>query len=49
MAMCDIYVGVCAWVRVCNTKDMLDVLLYMVLETSGTGHVCIYQYQLDNS
>ena len=43
MAMCDICVCVC------DTKDMLDVLLYMVMETSGTGYMCTYQYQLNNS
>jgi len=45
MAMCDIYVCVC----VCDTKGMLDVLLYMVMETSDTGYMCTYQYQLNNS
>ena len=49
MAMCDIYVCVCVRVYVCDTKGMLDVLLYMVLETSDTGHVCIYQYQLNSN
>ena len=45
MAMCDIYVNVC----VCDTKGMLGVLLYMVVETSDTGYMCTYQYQLNNS
>ena len=39
--MCDVYVCVC--VCVCDTEGMLDVLLYMVLETLDTSHVCIYQ------
>jgi len=37
--LCVMYM--CVWV--CDTKGMLDVLLYMVLETPDTGHVCIYQ------
>ena len=51
MAMCDIYMNVCVRVGVCvcDTKGMLDVFVYMVLETSDTGHVCTYQYQLNNS
>ena len=36
-------------VCVCDTKGMLDVLLYMVLGTSDTGHVCIYQHQLNSN
>ena len=45
MAMCDMCVRVC----VCDTNGMLDVLLYMVMETSDTGYMCTYQYQLNNS
>ena len=37
--LCVMYMYVC----VCDTKGMLDVLLYMVLETPDTGLVCIYQ------
>ena len=43
--LCVMYMYVC----VCDTEGMLDVLLYMVLETSDTGHVCIYQYQLNSN
>ena len=47
--LCVIYVCVCAYVCVCDTKGMLDTLLYMVAETSDTGHVCIYQHQLNSN
>ena len=36
---------VCVW----DTRGMLDVLLYMVMETSDTGYMYTYQYQLNNS
>jgi len=49
MAMCDICMCVRVCVCVCDTKGMLDTLLYMVAETSDTGHVCIYQHQLNSN
>jgi len=30
-----------------DTMDMLDVLLYVVMETPYTGHMCIYQQSLE--
>ena len=41
--MCDIYVCVC----VRDTKGMLDVLLYMIVKTSDTGHVYSYQHKIE--
>jgi len=43
--LCVTYMYVC----VRDTKGMLDVLLYMVLETSDTGHVYSYQHQLNSN
>jgi len=38
---------ICMYVR--DTKGMLDVLFYMVMEISDTGYVFSYQYQLNSN
>ena len=43
--LCVTYMYVC----VRDTKGMLDVLSYMVLETSDTSHVYSYQHQLNSN
>jgi len=43
--LCVTYMYVC----VRDTKGMLDVLLYMIVKTSDTGHVYSYQHQLNSN